>query len=171
MGKKIQDVILKALLCLLFVGAVGFTIYNLFLKTTPKTYNLPDSFITPVPDNSILSLLNEVRAMNKLPLFHEDKRLDKSAKRKACDMRDRNYFEHQDPEGKWSWYLFREEGYVYTYASENIVQNTGKPIEDMFYLISSPEHRENILNPKLRDVGIGICGIYLVQHFGSTANQ
>lgn len=166
--KRIKDIALKALSFLLFAGVVGFMVYNFFLKPTPQTYSLPSSLLTPTPEDSMLGLLNEVRTMNNLTPFREDERLDKSAKRKACDMKYRNYFEHQDPEGEWSWHLFREEGYEYTQASENIVQNTGKPIEDMFYLMSSPEHRENILNPQSKDVGIGICGIYLVQHFGST---
>lgn len=166
--KKAKDAFIKILLCLVFISITGFIFYDFFLKPKEQAYTLPKSLITPTPSNEMIGLLNEVRTMNDLTPLREDQRLNKSAKRKACDMRDKGYFEHTDPGGAFAWHMFKEEGYEYTEAGENLVQYTDKPIIDMFYLMASPEHRDVILDPVYRDVGIGVCGDYLVQHYGST---
>ncbi len=160
---KIAPILLAFIL-----GVIATLFVSSQLKKSPevKTIVLP-LLITPTP--SMLQLVNTAREDARVEPLTENEKLDRSAKRKACDMAKRDYFEHKDPDGLFSWHLFRKAGYNYEFAGENLVQNTSTPTEDMEMLMDSPEHKENILNPNFKEVGIGKCGIYLVQHFGSLA--
>lgn len=126
----------------------------------------PQTFLNGV-DLDMITLINQARILAEVPEVTENELLDKTAMIKACDMRDRNYFEHEDPDGQMPWHLFKEVGYEYLYAGENLVKGTTVPVSDMFYLMASKGHRANILNPDYREVGIATCGIYTVQHFGT----
>lgn len=110
--------------------------------------------------------INAARATNNLPSVVDNPALDISAHNKACDMRDKNYFEHNRPsDGKTPWSFMREAGYNYKDAGENIYEGNTDMKEAMNLFLASPEHRKNILNPVYVDVGIGVCGPYIVQHF------
>ena len=122
---------------------------------------------TPIPTQPTFTALNRDRASNGLaPLAWNDK-LAKSAMNKACDMRDRHYFSHVDPDGEWPWVFIKNAGYMYRWAGENIAQNFTSDEAAEVAFIHSPGHRANILNTNYKDVGTAQCGIYTVQHFGA----
>ena len=43
-----------------------------------------------------------------------------AAQAKADDMATKGYFAHTSPDGKNSWYWFKQAGYTFTYAGENL---------------------------------------------------
>lgn len=116
---------------------------------------------------SYLELVNSVRSQEGLAPLSLDKDLEESATAKACDMRDRGYFEHVDPDGNTPWHFFTEAGYVYDYAGENLAIGYTNPMETMEGWMNSPKHRDNILDPNYTEIGIGFCGDYTVQHFAA----
>ena len=103
-----------------------------------------------------------------MPLQEMDQ-LNKTAKIKACDMVERNYFSHEDPDGRMPWYLFIKMGVNYKYAGENIASGyTDSENEELVEdWMASPTHRKNILNKEYQYMGIATCGEYTVQHFGA----
>jgi hypothetical protein len=116
----------------------------------------------------MIALVNKERAAHGLRLLKENSLLDASAKAKSCDMVAKGYFDHYDPQGRSPWHFFREAGYGnYTFAGENLVTGYFGDQESMRRLMLSPEHKENILDPNYTEVGIGKCGDYTTQHFGS----
>lgn len=121
---------------------------------------------TPKPEYSIIQLINKARLEQGLAELHENALLDESAKDKACDMRDREYFEHEAPTGEMAWHYMTEAGYTYEYAGETLVQDTISPDVDIVSLLASTPHREAILSPLYTEVGTATCGRYAVQHFG-----
>jgi len=118
----------------------------------------------------MVALVNEERSKENVSMLSQNYSLNSSAKMKACDLEKRDYWSHVDPDGNSSWYLFLESGYNYLYAGENLARDCedSRCIE---LLMESPEHKKNILDTRFKEVGIGRCGIYMVQHFGAKSNE
>ena len=115
---------------------------------------------------SMYSLINSRRKTANLPALTINSKLEKSAKTKACDIRDKKYWSHVDPQGRSAWYLFLKYGYEYLQAGENLARDFKNDKEAMLALMASPTHKANILDPEFQDVGVGYCGAIIVQHYG-----
>ena len=120
----------------------------------------------PTQYKELYNLTNEARVKNGVNKLRYNYRLQKSATMKACDMRDRNYWSHQDPEGRYSWYMISKVGYRYRMAGENLAKDFNSNEGMLEALMNSKTHRANILNPQYQDIGIGKCGTFTVFHFG-----
>jgi len=107
---------------------------------------------------------NQVRAQYGLRPLREDRRLDVSATRKACDLRDRNYWSHYAPDGTTPWSFFIKAGYYYTSAGENLARNFSDTVVVNAWM-ASPTHKDIMLRPEYRDMGVGRCGIFVVGHY------
>lgn len=114
----------------------------------------------------VIKLTNETRSKLSLHPLRENTKLTLSAQTKACDMVQKNYYDHIDPEGRTTWHFFTDAGYSYTSAAENLAQNYYADQHLIDDWMDSPTHKLNIVNPVYEDIGIGICGNYIVQHFG-----
>lgn len=101
--------------------------------------------------------------------------LQKAAQLKANDMAEKSYFAHTSPEGKTPWYWFRQAGYDFTYAGENLAINFNESVDVNQAWMNSPGHRANILNDNFTEIGIATAeGVYqgkpttfVVQLFGT----
>jgi uncharacterized protein YkwD len=110
-----------------------------------------------------LCLLNGERADRGLAPLAANGRLAKAATAYAADLVAGSYFSHTGRDGSGLFdrvertgYLPRDAGWV---LGENLAWGTGglaTPGAIMQAWMNSPGHRENILNPDFREVGIGI---------------
>ena len=81
----------------------------------------------------------------------------------ASDMADHNYFEHQDLAGLSPADRVRAVGYREKLVGENIAYGP-KSIEEVVKgWLDSPEHCENIMDPRFAEMGIG----YATGHAGT----
>lgn len=121
---------------------------------------------------SAVVAINDFRASRHLPPVALDSQLDQSAQLKANDMVSKNYWSHIAPNGTTPWYFFKEAGYKYSEAGENLAKcfETGQAVVQAW--IDSPEHRA-VLMDGYTDIGIGVahnthdnCD-YVVAHFGT----
>jgi uncharacterized protein YkwD len=85
-----------------------------------------------------------------------------------------NYFSHNSRNGATFATRIRATGYRFRLAAENISAGQQTPEEVVATWMGSPGHRANILNCKLRHIGIGFAengastyGTYWVQDFGT----
>ena len=100
-----------------------------------------------------------------------------AAQAKADDMAAKGYFAHVSPEGKDPWYWFRQQGYTFLYAGENLAVDFSDSIDVERAWMNSPTHRANILNGNFTQIGIATArGVYqgrattfVVQMFGLPA--
>ncbi len=99
--------------------------------------------------------LNRARRRHGLGALALDRRLDRAAIVHVADMARRNYFAHESPEGNSPFDRLRQAGCDYRYAGENIAMAPDERIAD-WALFRSPPHRENILSPNYRRVGIAV---------------
>ncbi len=123
----------------------------------------------------IVNWTNINRVKNGLPPLLSNSYLDTSAEAKAKDILARQYFAHVSPDGKGAGDLVTEAGYSYILVGENLALggfDSNKEIVDAW--MASTGHRENILNKRFWEIGVGVVsGIYegqevwvAVQHFG-----
>lgn len=118
---------------------------------------------------------NQFRQKNGLPLLHYDPVLSRSAVAKANDMFANDYWAHTSPQGRTPWDFLKAEGYQYSIAGENLAKDFYDTDSLMKAWMNSPTHRENILNNKYQEIGIGVVNGVLngvkttlvVQHFGT----
>jgi uncharacterized protein YkwD len=102
-----------------------------------------------------LCLLNAQRAKHHLRPLRENSKLDRAARGHSRAMVNHRYFGHGDFAGR-----IHRAGYNGYTLGENIAwgslrYSTPASIVDMW--MHSPGHRENILRPQFRDIGIGIA--------------
>lgn len=120
----------------------------------------------PMTWDRITFLTNQERKNKGLMPLRESQILKKTANKKACDMVNRNYFDHQDPDGRRSWDLLMLEGYKNKYVAENLARGFNTDEERIESWMHSETHRKNIMSSIYQEIGIGRCGKYVVQHFG-----
>lgn len=117
----------------------------------------------------VLSLTNTYRAKNGLPALIWDEDFAAVAQMHCDDMQARGYFDHNTPEGKTPFQRMNDYGIIYMSAGENIAVGYPTPEAVMEGWIASDSHRQNILNPTFKYMGVGYNkeGRYWAQEFGS----
>jgi len=111
------------------------------------------------------TLVNGIRKAYGLEEFLWSDELRKAAQSHARDMYARKFFSHDNPDGKSPFERMSERGIEYLFAAENIAADytSAKNVTDGWMM--SESHRENILNPYLKKVGIGYYKGYWCQEF------
>ncbi len=120
-------------------------------------------------ERQMAELVNKERVKKGLQPLKVNLRLVNSARLKAVDMINNNYFGHYGGEYGSPWTIIRQAEPNYNAAGENLAGNrsvTGAHEA----LMKSPGHRANILNERYTEVGIGIVkggpyGYMFTQHF------
>lgn len=143
--------------------------------TIVVSINFPQNiFFADITKISLFNLVNQTRLDAGMAILSKSEKLDKAAELKAEDMVQNGYFSHQSPQGVSPWHWFKLVGYNYKYAGENLAVGFFNS-EDVYNAwLSSPSHKENLLNPNYKDVGTAVLGgfgenkaIVVVQIFGS----
>jgi uncharacterized YkwD family protein len=120
-------------------------------------------------EQALLDLVNEARIEAGVSALSFDATLLKTARLKAEDMAENNYFSHQSPTYGSPFDMMRQHGLDFRAAGENIAGN--ETIEGAFKAwISSEAHKKNILNSNFTHIGIGVApsktyGKVFVQQF------
>ncbi len=148
----------------------------LTLKIIGAALYLPISqnyFFADITKIDLLNLLNENRQSLGLNPLTESEKLNQAAMAKAQDMVKNDYFAHESPQGITPWFWFKQVGYTYKYAGENLAVGfvDSKVVYDAWF--NSPSHKANLLNSHYTQVGTAVLGgfggnsIVVVQEFGS----
>jgi uncharacterized protein YkwD len=135
---------------------------------------------TPLPASRALQLVNQVRARGTrcgarafapAPPMTLSGSLAGVALGHAADMAQYNYFEHQDLSGQSPADRVRAIGYKEKLVGENIAYGPESVEEVVQGWLDSPEHCENIMDPRFAEMGIASAagrsgprrGLYWVQ--------
>ncbi len=84
---------------------------------------------------------------------------------KAKDMYNRNYFDHVSPTYGSPFDMMKSYNIPFSYAGENIAKGQRTPQEVMTAWMNSQGHRENILNPNFKKIGVAYYNGEWVQEF------
>lgn len=123
---------------------------------------------------ALVDLANRNRSTESLGTLTVNPVLEKAAQMKADDMARNGYFSHNSPAGITPWHWFREAGYQYVFAGENLAVNFADSEAVDKAWMNSPTHRANIMNGRYTEIGIATArGMYkgkettfVVQLFG-----
>ena len=142
-------------------------------KTAPKkttgNSDSSDSSSASSFEEEVLRLVNKERTSRGLSPLTTDDKLSKAAKQRSKELTE--YYSHDRPNGKSCFTALDEYGISYWSAAENIAAGYTTPKEVVEGWMNSPGHRANILNSKLKKLGIGytkandIYGHYWAQLF------
>jgi hypothetical protein len=87
----------------------------------------------------------------------ENKLLDLAAANKVKDMFSGQYFEHLSPGGRDATYFVGGAGYEYISIGENLAMGDYEDDADLLKAwMESPSHRENILKPGYKEIGVAV---------------
>jgi len=126
---------------------VIFPFYLLFPKT---------SFFAEVVSSTLIELANQDRKSIGLLPLKENSILNQAALAKAEDMIKNDYFNHTSPSGITPWYWFKQNGYAYKAAGENLAIGFLDSAEVEKAWTESPSHRQNLLNSNFKEIGIAV---------------
>jgi uncharacterized protein YkwD len=151
-----------------FLGA-AFALSRLNAETRPEEQT-PDKFI-----QDVVVLTNAQRAVHALPPLKLQHDLKEAAIWLARDMAEKSYLAHTDSSGRD--FASRVQNFGYADASdlaENLARGVASPEMVLKEWMKSEQHQANVLNPNVREIGIGYAGSgrgvgqdYWVADFGS----
>ena len=129
----------------------------------------------------IVELANQERANAGLLPLKWNESLASAATAHAQDMVKRGYFAHNSPEGTLAPERARAAGYAayggdHMYVGENLAKAYSDPDALVKAWMNSPAHRQNLLWPQYREIGVGVAvkangTLYWAQVFGSRPKE
>jgi uncharacterized protein YkwD len=136
-------------------------------------------YASSISTTSIINLANEDRKKYGLPELKQNLSLNTAAFTKANNMFDQQYWDHYGPNGETPWQFIKGAGYEYVYAGENLAKGfqTSEGVEQAW--MASPTHRENLLSPNYKEIGVAVVSgnlkgenvILVVQMFGNLTSD
>jgi len=106
---------------------------------------------------AIIEYTNKARESKDLSILTENEKLDEAALAKANDMIQKNYWDHNSPDGKNPWTFIDNTGYTYSYAGENLARGFDNAQGVFEAWMVSPTHRDNILHKSYQDIGVAVA--------------
>lgn len=111
-------------------------------------------------EDQVFALVNQERiAVGKPPLIH-DEEIRCVARAHSEDMRDRDFFDHQNPDGDLPWDRLNAAGIFWTAMAENIAWNQNAPDPGQMAVsqwLGSPPHKESMLDES--NIGYTLTGL------------
>lgn len=148
-AKILHPAFLSLVVALLLTGQFFL---NFFSLVSPAVLGYASN-ITP---EGIIRLTNLKREELGLPPLSNSPLLNEVAQRKAADMFAFNYWAHVSPSGRDPWSFFKEVGYRYIYAGENLARDFMDSSSVVEAWMNSPTHRDNIVNPNYKEIGVAV---------------
>ncbi len=132
-------------------------------------------FASSITAGDVLAQTNQEREKQGLQTLTINTRLNEAAIAKAQHMLEQQYWAHTSPDGTQPWKFFKQVGYKYSVAGENLARDFGTSGDMMQAWMNSPTHKANIVSPKYKEIGIAVVDgtllgtetTLVVQLFGS----
>lgn len=128
-----------------------------WLKSLLKEVDKPPIPEPTPPDEikaKLLQLINKERTNRNIPILLVDDKLNNAAQKHTDYMIKNNKLTHNQPGNELAKRISAE-GYNWRAIAENIAQGYPTPETVVKGWMQSQGHRDNILNPRYKDVGFG----------------
>ena len=166
----LQSYAMRAMLLLVFLSFASVNLQALLWQTS-------DWLVGSILPAVVVDLTNEERQSSAADPLRRNAKLDEAARLKAEHMAKEEYFAHFSPTGVTPWHWFKEAGYLYAHAGENLAIHFSDSQEVVTAWMNSPTHRDNIVDPKYQEIGVGTARgkyqgyetVFVVQLFGTPA--
>jgi uncharacterized protein YkwD len=137
----------------LLAAAPAETPYEPLVVVTPEP-----AVVRSAEARRLVADVNRIRAEHGLPNVSVDDLLSRAALSYARDMATRRFFGHFAPDGSSLPDRLARVGFVWTVAAENIALDADEPHANAA-LLGSPVHRANILDPRVRKIGVAALSV------------
>lgn len=166
--------VLEKTLADVFGGAAEDTLN--FLTVEPQSnstvslgFTTSQGVVDQAAEQTMLGMVNAERVKRGFSSLSMEPALRDLARSYAREMLEKGYFSHYSPEGLSPFDRMNAAHINYTYAGENLAFSANVDLA-MQGFMNSPGHRDNILSPNFKKVGIGVidAGLYgemFVQEF------
>lgn len=160
----------------LIVLASLMILFQAVINYIPKINGSILGYAASISREEVVRLTNIKRVEAGLQPLVLNNALSTAAQAKGNDMISKDYWAHVSPDGTQPWAFFNSVGYKYRYAGENLARDFSNANSAVDAWMNSPTHRDNILNSKYKEVGIGVVEgdlagsdtTIIVQFFGAT---
>jgi len=149
---KAKTLHVSSLSTLLLLVMLSQILITWFSRVVPGVLGMSAS----ITAQQILDLTNQQRQAQGLPLLTINQELIQAAQAKGADMIAKNYWAHTSPDGLTPWVWFKNAGYRYLYAGENLARDFADSSSVVNAWMNSPTHRENIVSNRYREMGIAV---------------
>ncbi|WP_188190948.1 CAP domain-containing protein [Nonomuraea sp. SYSU D8015] len=130
----------------------------------------PSVSVIPGMASKVVALTNSARARHGCGPLRVDGGLMRSARTHSLEMARMGALTHNSPDGASPWDRMERAGYRYG-AAENIGAGYSTPEEAVRGWLDSRDHRKNILDCRLKAIGVGVAsgpnGPWWTQDFGT----
>lgn len=138
----------------------GTSRYQLNLASSALANSTPLQISSPAPQtlsvvDQIVSLSNEFRRQNGLPPLTLNPLLTLAAQTQSQNMALQDYFDHISSTGVTPGQRATAAGYRWSRVAENIGAGYTTAAGVVQGWIDSPGHRANLLDPKVKEIGVG----------------
>jgi len=163
--RNIKYLLVIAIILTIFGQAKAFTLFR-----SEPTETRPISFLGKL----IHERVNEERLKHNLPGLQWASDIAEVAQKHSEDMALKGYFAHENKEGELVSERLKKAGIVFTVSAENLFKCENYPDvveESVTGWMQSSGHRENILNDKVEEAGVGVYKVsgkdeyYITQDF------
>ena len=167
---QFEGITILVLVVLLFQSVLNFTEIS---KVAVLGY------AANISTNEVIRITNQKRADLGLNELEYSSTLAKAAHEKGLDMIENDYWAHVSPSGVEPWEFFKNVGYSYRYAGENLARDFSNPTSAVDAWMASPSHRDNMLSSKYQEIGVavvegdlnGVDTTIIVQLFGTPSGS
>ncbi len=105
----------------------------------------------------LFDLTNATRVKHGINVLQWDAKVQGTARKHSFDMAENKFFDHTNLKGQSPFDRMLEDGIVYSVAGENLASGQFSSIFAHEGLMNSLGHRENILHPDFRLLGVGVA--------------
>lgn len=149
-------------------SSLGFT-YSFFsdaefIHETDELPKFQQNQISRANERIMFDIMNFKRQKHRLELFTLRKDISEVAYYHSNEMRTKDFFSHQSPYTGQPWDRMERAG-LSAFVYENIARGFGDAINANAGLMNSEGHRKALLDPTLKEVGIGVSGLFYTQKF------
>lgn len=150
-------------------------LYQIGLEILPHVGVKVLGYAANISPDEVIRLTNEKRLANGVSPVTLNPLLSQAAQAKGADMLNKDYWAHVSPDGAQPWKFFKDFGYSYHYAGENLARDFSSPEAVVDAWIASKSHRDNLLSSKYNEIGIavvegdlsGVDTTLVIQFFGT----
>lgn len=156
-----------------------FVFFQQIINFTPKIGAGVLGYASQIPPSAVVELSNQQRLEVGLARLKVNPLLTQAAVAKANDMLEKDYWAHVAPDGTEPWAFFKQVGYAYRYAGENLARDFSSPGDAVAAWMASPSHRDNLLSDRYSEIGVavvegelnGVDTTIIVQLFGAQSES
>jgi hypothetical protein len=130
--------------------------FQVILGFTGRFFPKILGYAANISPGEVIRLTNERRQQAGLLPLSQNAKLDSAALAKGNDMLAKGYWAHFAPDGTSPWHFFLNFGYKYSFAGENLARDFPDAASAVSAWMNSPTHKENILNPNYKEIGVGV---------------